>query len=62
LGYVGNVFVRDGLHNPRIGSALRTTVVSDTDERGYARLVLLPSARALPFYRRAGFAVPDDDR
>jgi hypothetical protein len=30
------------------------------DERRYARLVLSPSAQALPFYRRAGFIVPDD--
>jgi hypothetical protein len=28
--------------------------------RGYARLVLSPSARSVPFYRRAGFVVPDD--
>jgi GNAT superfamily N-acetyltransferase len=59
-GYVGNMFVREGFRDRGIGSALMTTVITAADERCYARLVLSPSARALPFYRRAGFVVPDD--
>jgi GNAT superfamily N-acetyltransferase len=59
-GYVGNMFVREGFRDLGIGSALMTTVITAADERCYARLVLSPSARALPFYRRAGFVVPDD--
>jgi GNAT superfamily N-acetyltransferase len=65
-GYVSNMFVREDSRNRGIGSALLTTIVTAADERAYARLVLSPSARALPFYRRAGFIVPDhtagDDR
>jgi GNAT superfamily N-acetyltransferase len=65
-GYVGNMFVREDLRNRGIGSALLTAIIAAADERGYARLVLSPNARALPFYRRAGFVVPDgaapDDR
>jgi GNAT superfamily N-acetyltransferase len=65
-GYVGNMFVREGYRNRGIGSALLTAIIAAAEERGYARLVLSPSERALPFYRRAGFVVPDhragDDR
>jgi GNAT superfamily N-acetyltransferase len=59
-GYISNMFVREDLRNRGIGSALLTAIVTAADERRYARLVLSPSARALPFYLRAGFAVPDD--
>jgi GNAT superfamily N-acetyltransferase len=59
-GYVGNMFVREDLRNRGIGSALLTAIITVADQRSYARLVLSPSARALPFYRRAGFVAPDD--
>jgi GNAT superfamily N-acetyltransferase len=59
-GYVSNMFVREALRNRGIGSALLGAVIATADERRYARLVLSPSARALPFYRRAGFLVPDE--
>jgi GNAT superfamily N-acetyltransferase len=59
-GYVSNMFVRDDLRNRGIGSALLTRIIITADERSYARLVLSPSARSVPFYRRAGFVVPDD--
>jgi GNAT superfamily N-acetyltransferase len=59
-GYVGNMFVREDLRNRGIGSVLLTTIIDAADERRYVRLVLSPDARALPFYRRAGFIVADD--
>ena len=59
-GYVSNMFVRDEARNRGVGAALLAAVIAAADERGYARLVLSPSERALPFYRRAGFIVPDD--
>jgi GNAT superfamily N-acetyltransferase len=59
-GYLGNMFVREEFRNRGIGSALLAAIVAAADERGYVRLVLSPSAPALPFYRRAGFIVPDD--
>lgn len=59
-GYIGNIFVREELRDRGIGSALLAAIVAAADERRYARLVLSPSARSLPFYRRAGFIVAGD--
>ncbi len=58
-GYVGNMFVREGLRNRGIGSALMTALIAAAEERSYARLVLSPSAAAIPFFQRAGFLVAD---
>ena len=52
--------VREDFRNVGIGSALLVTMINFADGRGYARLVLSPSARALPFFRRNGFIVPDE--
>ena len=54
-GYVGNMFVREDLRNRGIGAALLAAIISESESRGYARLVLSPTERAVPFYRRAGF-------
>jgi ribosomal protein S18 acetylase RimI-like enzyme len=47
------------LRNQGIGSALLSAVVAAADERGYARLVLSPTDRAVRFYERAGFILAD---
>lgn len=57
-GYVGNVFVREELRNRGIGTALLRAVIGAADDRRYERLVLSPSARAVPLVRRAGFVAP----
>lgn len=59
-GYLSNMFVRDEFRNQGVGSALLAAIVATADEREYARLVLSPSERAVPFYQRAGFVVPDE--
>jgi GNAT superfamily N-acetyltransferase len=59
-GYLSNMFVRDEFRNQGIGSALLSAIVAAADERAYARIVLSPSERAVPFYARAGFVIPDD--
>lgn len=65
-GYLSNMFVLESCRDRGIGAALLDAIVAAADERGYARIVLSPSERAIPFYRRAGFIVPDaeagDDR
>jgi len=58
-GYVGNMFVRADLRNRGIGAALLAAIIAEAHDRGYARLVLSPTERAVPLYARAGFVVPD---
>src|SRR6478735_4402117 len=58
-GYVGNKFVREDLRDRGIGSALLAAVIAESEARGYARLVLSPTERAVPFYERAGFVAAD---
>jgi GNAT superfamily N-acetyltransferase len=58
-GYVGNMFVREDLRNQGIGSSLLDAVIAEAGARGYARLVLSPTERAVPFYERAGFIAAD---
>jgi GNAT superfamily N-acetyltransferase len=59
-GYLSNMFVCEEFRNRGVGSALLATIIAAADERDYARLVLSPSERAVRFYERAGFIVPDD--
>jgi GNAT superfamily N-acetyltransferase len=59
-GYVSNMFVREDCRNRGVGAALIAAIITTAEKRRYARLVTSPSARALPFYRRAGFVVPDE--
>jgi GNAT superfamily N-acetyltransferase len=54
------MFVREELRGLGIGSVLLGAIVAASEGRGYARLVLSPSEAAVPFYRRAGFVVPDE--
>ncbi|NUR07376.1 MAG: GNAT family N-acetyltransferase [Nocardioidaceae bacterium] len=54
-GYVANVYVERPLRDAGIGRALLEAVTAYADEQGFARLVLAPSERSVPFYTRAGF-------
>ena len=56
-GYVSNVFVREEARDGGVGAAVLDAVVGAAEARGYARLVLSPSERAVPFFARAGFLV-----
>jgi GNAT superfamily N-acetyltransferase len=58
-GYVSNMFVREEDRDAGVGAALLDAVIAAGEARGYARLVLSPAERAIPFYARAGFLVPD---
>jgi len=54
-GYVANSFVLAGHRNAGLGSSLMNACTRHADEHGFARLVLSPSERSIPFYARAGF-------
>jgi GNAT superfamily N-acetyltransferase len=59
-GYVSNMFVREEHRGRGVGTALLDAILATAEERGYARLVLSPSERAVSMYARAGFVVPDE--
>ena len=69
-GYVANVFVLDEHRDRGIGRCLVDAATAYADEHGFARVVLSPSPRSVPFYERAGFGpatsllvrVPDGSR
>jgi len=54
-GYVANVYVAPGHRDAGVGRLLLDAVVAHADAHGFARLVLSPSERSVPFYGRAGF-------
>jgi len=58
-GYLGNVFVLAAYRDEGVGRLLLDAVIAEARGRGYARLVLSPSPRSVPFYARAGFAAAD---
>jgi len=60
-GYVSNLFVRDEVRGRGIGSKLVAAVTVAADARGYARLVVAPSASSSALFRRGGFVVPGDE-
>jgi GNAT superfamily N-acetyltransferase len=55
-GHLGNAFVLASCRNQGIGRQLLDAVLSHASENGFARVVLSPSTRSVPFYKRAGFA------
>jgi GNAT superfamily N-acetyltransferase len=54
-GYIANVFVLAAHRDTGIGSALLDAAVAYARDQGFVRLVLNPSERSIPFYRRTDF-------
>ena len=54
-GYIANVFVLAEHRNAGFGQLLLQAATEFADAAGFARLVLSPSDRSVPFYARAGF-------
>jgi len=54
-GYLGNAFILTAYRNQGIGTRLLNAVLGYADKNEFARVVLSPSARAIPLYQRAGF-------
>lgn len=57
--YLANMFVLHRFRNRGVGRLLLDTAVAYAAEAGLERIVLHPSARAVPFYERAGFGGAD---
>jgi GNAT superfamily N-acetyltransferase len=54
-GYIANVFVLAAHRDTGVGSALLDAAVAYARDQGFVRLVLNPSERSIPFYRRTDF-------
>ncbi len=54
-GYLGNAYVRPDWRSRGVGTALLTELLDHARSEGFVRVVLRPSDRSIPFYRRAGF-------
>ncbi|WP_280384021.1 GNAT family N-acetyltransferase [Nocardia wallacei] len=54
-GYLANAFVLAEHRGRGIGAALLDAVITHAQDRGCARIVLSPTERSVPFYRRAEF-------
>jgi GNAT superfamily N-acetyltransferase len=59
-GYISNVFVLAEHRNQGTGRLLLDAAIDHARSHGYARLVLSPTERAVPFYRRPGFGAADE--
>jgi GNAT superfamily N-acetyltransferase len=58
-GYLSNAFVMPEARDAGVGRMLLDALLAYAREQGYARVVLHPSDRAIPFYTRAGFGPAD---
>jgi GNAT superfamily N-acetyltransferase len=54
-GYIGNVFVLTGHRDRGVGRRLLDAALDYARRSDFARVVLAPSPRSVPFYSRAGF-------
>lgn len=54
-GYLGNAFVLAAYRDQGIGRQLISAMLAYADENGFARVVVSPTERSIPFYERAGF-------
>lgn len=57
--YLANMFVLHRFRNRGVGRLLLDTAIAYATDAGLERIVLHPSARAVPFYERAGFGAAD---
>lgn len=58
-GYLANAVVLAAYRNQGIGRQLLDAVLGHARQHGFARVVLSPSERSVPFYQRAGFGPAD---
>jgi N-acetylglutamate synthase-like GNAT family acetyltransferase len=59
MGYVTNVYVEPRLRNSGVGTKVLEKIVDLGREMGLESIVLWPTPRSVPFYRRAGFESTD---
>ena len=58
-GYLANMYVRPEHRDRGVGQQLLDALVLHSEAAGFERIVLSPSGRSVPFYRRTGFGPAD---
>jgi GNAT superfamily N-acetyltransferase len=58
-GYLGNAYVRAEHRSSGVGTTLITALLDYADAHRLERVVLSPSQRSVPLYRRLGFGAAD---
>ncbi|GAB2954573.1 hypothetical protein GCM10027280_48750 [Micromonospora polyrhachis] len=58
-GYLGNAFVLRAYRNRGLGRRLVATLLDHASRNRFARVVLSPTEKSVPFYERAGFGPAD---
>ncbi len=58
IAYVTSMYVAPDRRGRGLGGRLLDAAVTHARERGAALAILWPTERSIPFYERAGFAVP----
>ncbi len=59
-GYLSNMYVQGDYRNRGVGSLLIDALLAYADDQGLTRVVLNPSERSVPLYRRHGFRPAGD--
>jgi GNAT superfamily N-acetyltransferase len=60
IGYLTNVYVAPEHRNAGLGAQLLDRVKAWCSEQGYSLVIVWPTERSRPFYRRGGFDRPDE--
>jgi GNAT superfamily N-acetyltransferase len=60
IGYLTNVYVTPEHRNAGLGAQMLDRVKSWCGEQGYSLVIVWPTERSRPFYRRGGFDRPDE--
>jgi GNAT superfamily N-acetyltransferase len=60
IGYLTNVYVMPAHRNARLGARMLDVVTRWCREEGYSAVIVWPTERSRPFYRRGGFDRPDE--
>jgi GNAT superfamily N-acetyltransferase len=60
IGYLTNVYVSPELRNAGLGAQMLDRMKAWCAEEGFSLVVVWPTERSRPFYRRGGFDRPDE--
>jgi GNAT superfamily N-acetyltransferase len=60
IGYLTNVYVAPEYRDAGLGGRMRDRVTAWCRDEGYSLVIVWPTERSRPFYRRGGFDRPDE--